>query len=216
MTGDNEDPHLDDRVKELMLELDILKFDRSNLLYTACYCEENIYMLCSEILKKRPELMDDFSVLFISNDHRSVPLWQQRVGRGDEHVVLWDYHVVLYYKQDSEALIYDFDTLLPFPSPADFYALETFKPNMLVKDEFKHMFRLIPAKAYLDHFESDRSHMLNERGEYMATPPHYSAILKKGKSNLDDYISMKKQDDPQKDMYGTVMTSDDFYQSLFH
>jgi hypothetical protein len=88
MTGD-EEQHLDDRVKELMLELDILKFDRSDLLYTACYCEENIYMLCSEILKKRPELLDDFSVMFISNDHRSVPLWQQRAGRGEEHVVLW-------------------------------------------------------------------------------------------------------------------------------
>jgi hypothetical protein len=88
MTGD-EDQHLDDRVKEMMLELDILKFDRSGLLYTACYCEENIYMLCSDIFKKRPELIDDFSVIFISNDHRSVPLWQQRAGRGDEHVVLW-------------------------------------------------------------------------------------------------------------------------------
>ncbi|KAG1121468.1 hypothetical protein G6F42_012397 [Rhizopus arrhizus] len=213
MTEDDAQ-HLNDQARELMLELDILKFKQSDLLYTACYCEENIYMLCSEILKKRPELIDDFSVLFISNPHRSVPLWQQRAGRGDEHVVIWDYHVVLYYKQDSEALIYDFDTFLPFPSPADFYALETFKPNMVIKDEYKHMFRLIPAKAYLDHFESDRSHMLNENGEYTATPPQYPAIIKKGKSNLDNYISMK-QDDTQ-DVHGTVMKSDDFYQSLFH
>lgn len=61
----------------------------------------------------------------------------------------------------SEALIYDFDTLLPFPSPADFYALETFKPNLAVKDEFQHLFRLIPAETYLNHFESDRSHMVS-------------------------------------------------------
>jgi hypothetical protein len=61
----------------------------------------------------------------------------------------------------SESLIYDFDTLLPFPSPADFYALETFKPNLAVKDEFKHLFRFIPAETYLNHFESDRSHMVS-------------------------------------------------------
>lgn len=141
------------------------------------------------------------------------------------------YRYWLYYCCYSEALFYDFDTLLPFPSPADFYALETFKPNMLVRDEYKHMFRLIPAKVYLDHFESDRSHMvsvhsnwdaqsakhrlqLNERGEYVATPPQYPVILKKGRSNLDSYISMKQ--DTLQDVHGTVMMSDDFYQSLFH
>lgn len=48
----------------------------------------------------------------------------------------------------------------------------------------------------------------------MATPPQYPAILKKGKHNLDNYISMK-QDAPQ-DIFGRVMTSDDFYESIFH
>lgn len=70
----NDDQHLDEKVIELMLELDVLKFNRDNLLYTACYCEENIYMLCSDIKKKRPELLNNFSVIFISNDNRSVSL----------------------------------------------------------------------------------------------------------------------------------------------
>ncbi|KAI8645368.1 N-terminal glutamine amidase-domain-containing protein [Parasitella parasitica] len=156
----DDDQHFNDKAEELILGLDVLKFNKNTLEYTSCYCEENIYMLCLEITKKKPELLDDFSVIFISNNNRSVPLWQQKAGRGDEHVVLWDYHVVLYLKQDSESLIYDFDSLLPFPSPADFYALETFKPNLLVKDEFKHSFRFIPAKTYLDYFSSDRSHMV--------------------------------------------------------
>ncbi|CEP16954.1 hypothetical protein [Parasitella parasitica] len=160
MHKDDDDQYLDNNVEELIVERDILKFNKSMLKYTPCYCEENIYMLCLEIAKRRPEVLGDFSVMFISNNNRSVPLWQQKAGRGDEHVVLWDYHVVLYSKQDSKAMIYDFDSLLPFPSPADFYAFETFKPNVVVKDVFRHSFRFIPAKAYLDHFSSDRRHMV--------------------------------------------------------
>lgn len=76
----NDDQHLDEKVIELMLELDVLKFNRNSLLYTACYCEENIYMLCSEIKKRKPELLNNFSVMFISNDNRSVSLKQNQTN----------------------------------------------------------------------------------------------------------------------------------------
>jgi hypothetical protein len=54
---------------------------------------------------------------------------------------------------------------------------------------------------------------LNANGEYIAAPPQYPAILKYGKSNLDEHISMKQN---MQDSYGIVMKSDGFYQSLFN
>jgi hypothetical protein len=61
---------------EALLALDVFKFDRDELSYTSCYCEENIYMLCLEVKKKKPELLEHCSVMFISNDKRAVGfLW---------------------------------------------------------------------------------------------------------------------------------------------
>lgn len=51
--------------------VDAFKFDRMELPYTSCYCEENIYMLCLEV-KKKTALLEHCSVMFISNDRRAV------------------------------------------------------------------------------------------------------------------------------------------------
>lgn len=41
-------------------------------IYTKCYCEENVYMLCKRINEEYPHLMDQLTVVFISNDERKV------------------------------------------------------------------------------------------------------------------------------------------------
>ncbi|KAI8367900.1 N-terminal glutamine amidase-domain-containing protein [Choanephora cucurbitarum] len=190
--------------------LDVLKFKQAELNYTANYCEENIYKLCEEIQTKRPDLLEYFHVVFISNKNRMVPLWQQRAGREEDHMVVWDYHVVLYFEKEGEkALVYDFDTLLPFPTPADVYATNTFKPHLVFNDRYHHAFRLIPAKVYLESFQSDRSHMLKEDGCYIAQPPSYP-IISKGQHNLDEFISMESC------LYGNVFSNNQFYDRLFN
>lgn len=42
-------------------------------------------------------------------------------------------------------------------------------------------FRVIPAASFLQMFASDRSHMLNDDGKYMETPPDYPPIKTQGK-----------------------------------
>ncbi|KAI8053159.1 N-terminal glutamine amidase-domain-containing protein [Gilbertella persicaria] len=190
--------------------MDILKFTRDTLHYTASYCEENIYKLCQDIQSRKPELLEYFQVVFISNNNRAVPLWQQKVGQEEEHMVIWDYHVILYFeKEGSESLVYDFDTLLPFPAPADMYAMHTFKPNSVFNKKYQHAFRLIPAEVYLQQFQSDRSHML-KNGEYIAKPPSYPAITR-GMHNLDSFISMNPSSG-----HGTVLSNDQFFSKLFN
>lgn len=41
-------------------------------IYTKCYCEENVYMLCKRVNEEYPHLMDQLTVVFISNDERKV------------------------------------------------------------------------------------------------------------------------------------------------
>ena len=41
---------------------------------------------------------------------------------------------------------------------------------------------MIPVELFLQHFASDRSHMLSEDQKYQAEPPEYSCIQTTGKS----------------------------------
>lgn len=47
-------------------------FPRAELLYTRCYCEENIYQLCLWVKKNHYEMLDRLTVVFISNPDRRV------------------------------------------------------------------------------------------------------------------------------------------------
>ena len=86
--------------------------DCSNSVYTACYCEENIYWLIKRFLTPSGEQQWDVFSVFISNPTRTVTdmneeyvrilkfitqvgLWNQQVGSSRDMPVIWDYHVVL-------------------------------------------------------------------------------------------------------------------------
>jgi hypothetical protein len=47
-------------------------FPRAELLYTRCYCEENIYQLCQWVKETKPNVLDALTVVFISNPLRRV------------------------------------------------------------------------------------------------------------------------------------------------
>ncbi|CAG8734180.1 588_t:CDS:2, partial [Acaulospora morrowiae] len=61
--------------------------DKSQLTYTPNYCEENVYFLCKSF-SSAVETFDTFAC-FISNEHKSVPLWKQRIAEGPDVPVIW-------------------------------------------------------------------------------------------------------------------------------
>ncbi len=67
---------------------------------------------------------------------------------------------------------------------------------MVLKDEFKHNFRVIPAKVYLDKFYSDRKHMF-KNGKWLSPPPEYECIMVKKKKNgsnlMSRFVDMKSK-----------------------
>lgn len=58
--------------------------------------------------------------------------------------------------------VYDLDTTLPFPCSLTDYIIESFQPHRILTAEYQRCFRLIPAGLFLQHFASDRSHMVRK------------------------------------------------------
>ncbi|KAI0035960.1 N-terminal glutamine amidase-domain-containing protein, partial [Vararia minispora EC-137] len=157
--------------------------------YTKCYCEENVYLLAQRFDADATltATWDPF-VLFVSNCHRTVVLWKQKAGAisgSTDGLVVWDYHVLFILRpktgETPEVLardgttvgvrswVYDVDSTLPVPCPADVYFPDTFRP---CAERYESLFRVIAAREYLDNFASDRSHML----AYHSPIPRYPSI----------------------------------------
>lgn len=62
--------------------------------------EENVWKLCEQVKKTRPAELSKCYAVFVSNEGRTVPLWRQKAGRGDDKVVIWvsyfDVHQVFF------------------------------------------------------------------------------------------------------------------------
>lgn len=159
--------------------------------YTSCYCEENVWKLCDSFRSHGFNIEEIYAV-FISNHERMVSLWQQQAG----DLAIWDYHVIL-ITRGKETLVYDLDSLLPFPVEFRRYVEDTFKPSKPAlrlgwKTVPMRMYRVVPATAYLKEFASDRSHMIDPKdGSWRAAPPSYPPIKTQGCSNnIQEFISM--------------------------
>ncbi|KAJ7343627.1 N-terminal glutamine amidase-domain-containing protein [Mycena albidolilacea] len=148
--------------------------------YTPFYCEENIYLLCEAFIAQQ----EDASVIIVSNELKTVALWNQKLS---ESVVVWDYHVVLLVRsRDQQHWIYDFDTRLPFPCLMQDYLSHTFRED--VRSSYQSVFRIVPGPIFVEHFASDRSHMLTDASDsnsgseassiqtYRSPPPSHSPI----------------------------------------
>ncbi|XP_070702003.1 protein N-terminal glutamine amidohydrolase [Pempheris klunzingeri] len=164
---------------------------REDCVYSSCYCEENVWKLCEFVRTERTAPLEELFVVFISNDNRMVPLWKQRSGRGDE-AVIWDYHVVLLQVgRQSNTLVYDLDSELPFPCSLQLYAAQALRSDRHVKAPYHRKLRVVPADSFLLNFASDRSHMKNPDGSWKMPPPLYPPIhTAECQMNLDDFISM--------------------------
>ncbi|KAL9653194.1 hypothetical protein ABK040_009500 [Willaertia magna] len=179
---------------------------KESLIYTHCYCEENIYKLCEGLSQKEEtnKELDNCYVVFISSLEERVPMWFQS---DDNQLVVWDYHVIFIHKpsnndeyNNSKSMVYDFDIRLDFPIDFPTYFFKAFMTSFLLEGPPKNLisllekvqFRIIPAKEYLTTFSSDRSHMLGDDGKYLSPPPIYKCICgnKNTKMNLDEFRKM--------------------------
>ncbi|XP_019622561.1 PREDICTED: protein N-terminal glutamine amidohydrolase-like [Branchiostoma belcheri] len=160
--------------------------------YTACYCEENIYKLC-EWIRDNTSRIQEFYVVFISNSAQQVPLWMQKAGRqyGPGKPVVWDYHVILLHQREGQQTdVYDLDSMLPFPCNFSRYCTATFHSDEELRPQFHRKFRVVPATDYLMVFASDRSHMRVADG-WMSPPPEYPCIRNDMSTmNLPMFIDM--------------------------
>lgn len=134
--------------------------------YQALYCEENIFRLLED---PRFVSLRRFA-LFITNRARSVAVWQQ-LARPKGEPVLWDYHVV--GLTVGPAIVWDFDTRLPWPCPLDAYVRESFLPLAPESRVHAPWFRLVPHEELRATFASDRRHMRTPSGEWSAPPPSW-------------------------------------------
>lgn len=163
---------------------------KSDCIYTKCYCEENVWHLCDYVRQHQLKKLGNCFVVFISNENKTVPLWMQKAGKDLSHPVVWDYHVILVYSEEAGSLVYDLDSLLPFPYSFRKYTSQTFKSDLLLLPRYHRKFRVVSAQMYLDTFASDRTHMIRD-GRYLMEPPSYPCIQTSDCSNnLQQFISM--------------------------
>jgi hypothetical protein len=75
-----------------------LRRNKSDYVYTHCYCEENIWKLCESLKKEEAEENKEPTtkwIVFISNDNKTIPIFQKY-----SHVV-WVRHYQLLQHTNS-------------------------------------------------------------------------------------------------------------------
>ena len=143
--------------------------------YAALYCEENVWHLA-----QRADLDDrEKWVAIITNPSRTCAIWAQRSAPAPEQAVVWDYHVVLIAAEADGPVVYDLDSALLFPTPVRQYTDRAFRP---VPPRYTPWFRVLEAEHYCAAFTSDRSHMRDPQGRWLAPPPHWPPIEPAGGS----------------------------------
>ncbi|CAL5351940.1 unnamed protein product [Camellia sinensis] len=179
--------------------------------------EENVYLLCKKLCTSGVADAEgsDLFVVFISNEKKQVPLWHQKASQRADGVVLWDFHVICIQRKkgDSSPLVWDLDSSLPFPSPLASYVSETIRPSFQLFSEFQNIFktqlrkytsswekllcdlrffRVVHAPIFLRSFASDRRHMKDSVGNWIAQPPAYEAIVAEDGTvhNVNEYIEI--------------------------
>lgn len=156
---------------------------RDDCLYKAFYCEENIWKLCQQ---PRFEDLESY-VCVITNKAQCCAFLAQRASVTEKGFLTWDYHVILLAKERKNWLVYDLDTQLAFPISLEVYLDRSF-PSIFPA-EYRPLFRLVCPRRFRTEFRSDRSHMLNDNGDYAAPIPSWEPPGQgEGPTNFADLI----------------------------
>ena len=111
--------------------------------------------------------------------------------------------------------IYDYDSLLNFPSEFERY----YNKSIDFPKKFNTIFRVINFSLFLDYFASDRSHMImniikkgtnKEKICYMKPIPNYPSIINKDKEimNLNCYLDINEKNKN----FGGIFDEKNFFQ----
>jgi hypothetical protein len=86
---------------------------------------------------------------------------------------------------------WDLDTRLGFPLPAITW-LDQSLPQGIFAEEFAPFFRVMDAEVYVGELRSDRGHMRNPDGSWLAPPPNWPPISAPEKgSNLMAWVDVE-------------------------
>ena len=151
-----------------------------------CYCEENVWRLAFRKLWNDrnsgtpTNSSNKYFVLFVSNPKGCVPMFQQLASaqRDGDKPIFWDYHVILLEATTSKSgtRIWDIDSRLECPISLKEYVSQTFPRHEKWLEDYQPFFRVVDALVFLQHFSSDRSHMI-VNGQWSAPPPEYDCII---------------------------------------
>ena len=106
--------------------------NKSCCCYTPYYCEENIWQMCKKVLQNQPDELQFCFAVFISNENKTIPLWNQITSETNGEVVVWDYHVIFVHTMEQGSLVYDLDCSLPFPVSFQQYCDDVIKGKIAV------------------------------------------------------------------------------------
>lgn len=116
--------------------------------------------------------------MFLTNELKSTCIRQQKSGDPtDGYIVRWDYHVIFILKEGHDARVYDQDSRLDWGCDFPQYYDKALKTK---SGEIRTLFRLVPAKIFLENFASNRSHMLTVvagKQKYTQPPPPTKPIV---------------------------------------
>jgi len=118
--------------------------------YTPYFCEENVWYLAQSSTLDR----QDARVIFVSNQNQTVALAGQRAGKPPDHIVVWDYHVILLTHHPAP-IVWDLDTKAECPIPATVWVERIFRRFPALPEEFKPLFYVTPLELYVTTFSSD-------------------------------------------------------------
>ena len=165
--------------------------------YHPFYCEENIWHLSQD-----PTLSAEQKyVVFISNKDKTCAMWHMKASAGEDHPIIWDYHVILVAKA-PDWQVYDLDSRLGYPIEPEKYLRESFNDKWA--SSYAPKFRVIGTALFLEYFSSDRSHMIHQGHQVPYEPPPWPKIFNGKESNLWRFVDMS---DP---FIGDVLDLDQF------
>lgn len=179
------------------IRIPLLSREQCRLRSASCYCEENVFRILTYAAHQGYNPSQLYA-LFITNSQRCVPyLKQAAVTHSDPHATCyWDYHVIAIITSNSNSssshpVVYDIDSILPFPSPLSQYIEQSF--NIPAHNpSHSPQFRVIHYSELKNSFSSDRRHMLKHPNfsssllapsDFRARPPPYPCIKSPNNSN---------------------------------
>ncbi|CAJ0567869.1 unnamed protein product, partial [Mesorhabditis spiculigera] len=199
-----------DKVRDRVLALvsKPLSFTGRCVTQTTRFIKEEIDPLVSkrQVLRRH----DAFFVVFLSNEERAFPIFEQKACEEARDYVIWDYHVILVEKADGASKVYDLDTTLDFPCPFTEYCEESFPSEWKSPPQGARKFRILPVAVYLEHFSSDRRHMRKADNTWNSPPPSWEPNFRVELGhNLDEFIRMDA--DSAVSHVSTVLDEEAFY-----